>query len=106
MQTGERQLGPVTQIPPGEGRAFEISGQRIAVFRNRQGALFATHAECPHKGGPLADGLIGDTTLICPLHDWFFDLATGRLKNGECEIATYPVRASDDGQILVTLQSG
>jgi nitrite reductase/ring-hydroxylating ferredoxin subunit len=44
--------------------------------------------------------------LICSLHDWFFDFATGRLKNGECEIATYPVRASDDGQILVTLQSG
>ncbi len=106
MQADERRLGPVSQIPPGEGRAFEVDGGRVAVFRNRQGALFATQAQCPHKGGPLADGLVGDTTLICPLHDWSFDLATGRLKGGECGIATYPVRVSEDGQILVTLQNG
>jgi nitrite reductase (NADH) small subunit len=106
MPANERRLGSVSQIPPGEGRAFEVAGRRIAVFRNRQGALFATQAECPHKGGPLADGLIGETTVICPLHEWHFDLATGRLKSGECEIATYPVRASEDGQILVTLQNG
>ena len=104
MPASERRLGPVSQIPPGEGRAFEVGAQRIAVFRNRQGALFATQAECPHKGGPLADGLLGGTTLICPLHEWYFDLTTGRLNNGDCELATYPVRASEDNQILLTLE--
>lgn len=106
MQASERRLGPVTQIPPGEGRAFEVGGRRIAVFRTRQGRLFATQAECPHLGGPLADGLVGDTILICPLHDWSFDLATGQLRGGKCGIATYPVRTSEDGQILLTLQGG
>ena len=100
---GRHHLGLAAAPDRGRGREVQRATGKVTGC---QGALFATQAECPHKGGPLADGLIGDTTLICPLHDWFFDLATGRLKNGECEIATYPVRASDDGQILVTLQSG
>ena len=49
--------GPVASIPAGEGRTFPAGTKRIAVFRTRQGALFASQADCPHRGGPLADGL-------------------------------------------------
>ena len=50
-------LGPVEAIPVGEGRAFVVGGEQIAVFRLRAGAsLRATQALCPHTGGPLDDG--------------------------------------------------
>jgi nitrite reductase (NADH) small subunit len=96
-------LGPIGAIPEGEGRSFQIGSARIAVFRARDGGLFATQAECPHRQGPLADGLLGSGTLICPLHSLKFDLSTGRAENGDCALKTYPARLSNAGQILVEL---
>ena len=97
-------VGPVSAIPPGEGRNVEVLGQRIAIFHTRGGDVFAVQAECPHKKGPLADGLVGGTTLICPLHSWKFDLATGEALFGECSLKTYPVHVDESGQILVTVE--
>lgn len=91
-------------IPPGEGRTFEVLGERVAIFRSRSGDLFASQAECPHRGGPLAEGLLGGNTLICPLHAWKFDLSTGEAVAGDCGIKTYPIRANDAGQILLTVE--
>jgi nitrite reductase (NADH) small subunit len=96
-------LGPLSAIPPGEGRTFEVDGARVAVFRGRDGSIFATQAACPHKGGPLADGLLGGRTLICPLHSFKFDLATGRAQNGECTLRVYPAQLSASGQVQVEL---
>lgn len=96
-------LGPVSAVPPGEGRNFQIGSARVAVFRSRKGELFATQAACPHRQGPLADGLVGDGTLICPLHSMKFDLHTGQAQNGECTLKTYRARQSDAGQILVEM---
>ena len=96
-------LGPVSAIPEGEGRTFDTGRCRIAVFRGRDGSVFATQAECPHQGGPLADGLIGGCTLICPLHSWKFDLSTGKGQGGASDLKTYPVRLSPAGQVLVEL---
>jgi nitrite reductase (NADH) small subunit len=94
-------LGPVTAIPPGEGRTYAVSGERIAVFRARNGELYAVQAECPHKGGPLADGLMGGTTLICPLHAWKFDLRSGEALMGSCGLRTFAVRVNEDRQIVI-----
>jgi nitrite reductase (NADH) small subunit len=90
-------------IPPGEGRTFEVAGERMAIFHTRTGEVFATQAECPHKGGPLADGLVGGTTLICPLHTWKFDIKTGQALLGSCGVKTYPARLDHEKRILVTL---
>ena len=97
-------LGPITAIPEGEGRSFQVGPSQIAVFRGRDGGLFATQAECPHKRGPLADGLLGAGTLICPLHSLKFDLSTGRAENSDCALQTYRARVSDAGQIMVDLR--
>ena len=78
-----------------------VDGRRLAVFRGRDGALFATQADCPHKKGPLADGLLGGGTLICPLHSLKFDLSTGKALNGECSLQVYDVTLSDSGQVMV-----
>ena len=97
----ETKLGPIGKIPPGEGRVYSVNGENIAVFRTRSGALYATQAACPHRGGPLADGLVGGTTLICPLHAWKFDLTTGASLFGDCGIRTFPVHVDDAEQIVL-----
>ena len=103
ISMAEIDLGPLSSIPPGEGRSVEALGMRIAVFHTRAGALYAVQAECPHRGGPLADGLVGGATVICPLHGWKFDLTTGDALFGECGIKTYPIRLDDEGRIKLTL---
>jgi nitrite reductase [NAD(P)H] small subunit len=97
-------LGPVDAIPLGEGRAFVVDGEAIAVFRTRAGGLFATQAFCPHRSGPLADGLIGRTTVLCPLHSFAFDLASGRSLGGACaDLRRYTVSIAASGEILLEL---
>lgn len=76
------ELGPVDDIPVGEGRTFAVEGEQIAVYRMRDGSLRALDAVCPHKGGPLADGLTDDAVVVCPLHNYAFDLSTGAEVSG------------------------
>ena len=85
-------LGLVTDIPKGEGRSYEVATHSIAVFRTRDGRMYATQAKCPHKQGPLADGLVGADSVVCPLHEKRFDLASGcEVGSAGCSIATYKV---------------
>lgn len=100
----EMTLGPLRLIPMGEGRNFDVAGERVAVFHTRSGEVFATQANCPHKNGPLADGLVGGTTVICPLHAWKFNLSSGEPILGSCKLKTYPVRVTPDGLIVITLR--
>lgn len=100
----EHRLGPLEQIPPGEGRSFTVGDRAVAVFRPRGRDLAATDAVCPHRGGPLADGLIGAGVVVCPLHAWRFSLDDGACDiPGECAIAVHPVRVDHDGEIVVEL---
>ncbi len=71
-------LGEVNQIPIGQGRCFVVQGEEVAVFRTRSGGIFALENQCPHRKGPLSEGVIGDGKVICPLHGHKFDLATGK----------------------------
>ena len=96
-------LGPIDLIPVGEGRNFDVEGERVAVFHSRSGQVFAVQAACPHKEGPLADGLLGGTTLICPLHAWKFDLSSGEGLAGGCALKTYPVRLDEERRVVVTM---
>jgi nitrite reductase [NAD(P)H] small subunit len=93
-------LGPVDQIPYGEGRAFATAGHQIAVFRKRDGSLRALSAVCPHQGGPIADGQIDNTVVLCPLHMNAFELDTGHSTTGITPLRSYRVEI-DDGQIFV-----
>jgi nitrite reductase (NADH) small subunit len=95
-------LGPVDRIPPGEGRVFTVDGLRVAVFRTRHGELHATQAECPHRQGPLADGLVGGGIVVCPLHGWKFTISSGEPVGNDCPtLATYPVRLAENGDVLL-----
>lgn len=101
--TSLHKLGAVAQIPAGEGRNFVVAGRRLAVFHARDGRVFATQADCPHRGGPLADGLVGGSTLVCPLHEWRFELTTGVTENGACAIEVYRAHVESGGTMTVEL---
>jgi nitrite reductase (NADH) small subunit len=90
----------VEDIPLGEGRAITLDGRRIAIFR-ATGGWYALDAVCPHRGGPLADGIVCDRAVICPLHDRRFDLEDGSSPSGDV-VAAHAV-AVRDGRVFVTL---
>jgi nitrite reductase/ring-hydroxylating ferredoxin subunit len=94
-------LGPVDEIPLGEGRAYAVNGAAVAVFRLRDGSLRAVSAVCPHRGGPLADGQIDRRVVVCPLHQHTFDLTTGCSTTGQPPLTVYPVRVDDDNQLVL-----
>lgn len=85
----------VDDVPPGEGRALTLDGRRIALFR-ATGGWYALGAVCPHRGGPLADGIVCDRAVICPLHDRRFDLATGAALSAGDGVAAYAVEVRGD----------
>ena len=94
-------IGRVDQIPVGEGRNFLVGDTRVAVFRTHSGEVFATQPDCPHLAGPLADGLMGGSTIVCPLHDRLFDLRTG--EGPDCRLKTYIMAVDPTGSMSVTL---
>lgn len=99
----ERAAVPVAAIPLDEGRMLRVDGRLVAVFRLRDGGVRATQPWCPHRGGPLADGLVGAGRLVCPLHGRSFSLDSGEAGPGEVGIRTFPARVDESGTILVTL---
>ncbi len=97
-------VGRIEAIPPGEGKRFQVGKHSIAIFRLRDGGLYAVQAECPHEAGPLAEGVTGGCTVICPLHSWKFNLATGACLNDASHcLRTYPVR-EEGGWLVLTVQ--
>jgi len=77
----------------------------MAVFHLRNGEVRATQAWCPHRGGPLADGIVGGTPLVCPLHARKFDLDTGEPIGGDCAITSYQVRVTEEGELIVVVDT-
>lgn len=93
-------LGSLDKIPLGQGLSFKVGDHEIAVFRQRDGKLFATQSRCPHKQGPLAEGIVGGGKVICPLHSHKFNLATGEGSEAHECVKTYAVREAA-GEILL-----
>ncbi len=105
LSMSEHILGHIDDIPRGEGRAFAVNGCQIAVFRRTDDSLRALDAVCPHKGGPLADALIDDGVVVCPLHSYVYDLSTGaETAFGGPGVATYPVRVDESGQVRLEFE--
>lgn len=91
-------------IPVREGRKIEVTSRQIALF-NLGDRFLAVENLCPHRGGPLADGIVSGTVVVCPLHGWKFDLERGSAVNhpeSSACLATFPVRV-EQGIISVEI---
>ncbi|BEP13380.1 hypothetical protein acdb102_16910 [Acidothermaceae bacterium B102] len=92
----------VDDVPVGEGRSLACEGEQVAVFRLRDGSVRALGAVCPHRGGPLADGLLDDRVVVCPLHGYAYDLVTGEeTTSGGEPVRAYAATVGADGEITV-----
>src|SRR2546427_12315169 len=81
-------------IPLREGRSVNVAGREIAIF-NLGDRVLAVDGRCPHKGGPLAEGIVTGDTVVCPLHAWKISLETGSVTKPEANpgcVATYRTR--------------
>lgn len=91
-------ITPVDNIPPREGRSMMLAGRDIAIF-NLGDRFAAIENKCPHGGGPLADGIVGGSTVTCPLHNWRICLDSGQVTK-PCEHTSelprvFPVKVED-----------
>ena len=100
----------VDDIPVlGSRRVARPQGMAVAVFRNDQDQVFALLDRCPHKGGPLSQGIVFGTSVACPLHNWTIGLDTGCARApDEGSTPRFAVKVEDgvvhlDGQELATL---
>lgn len=93
----------VDDVPLHEGRSVRVGGQPLAVFRSLDGFHVLANA-CPHRGGPLADGLVTESTVACPLHERRFELASGRAVGHDCgDVEAYPVEVREGGVYIEML---
>lgn len=93
----------VENVPLREGREVLVGGLRLAFF-NLGHRYLAVDNQCPHKQGPLADGIVSGASVVCPLHAWRINLETGEVERpaagaGRC-VQVYPTRV-EDGVISV-----
>jgi nitrite reductase (NADH) small subunit len=94
-------LGPLSDIPAQGARLIRLATGCIAVFRTADDRVFALDDRCPHKGGPLSEGIVHGHAVTCPLHAWVFDLNTGQAQGADSgQVATYSVRVQE-GRVLL-----
>ena len=97
-------LTEVANVPLREGRRVDIAGRQLAIF-NLGDRFVVVDNQCPHKGGPLADGIVAGDSVVCPLHAWKINLASGQVDRpsgtGAC-VVSYATRV-DAGIIVVGL---
>jgi nitrite reductase (NADH) small subunit len=93
-------IGHIDEVPLRGARLIKTHMGCIAVFRTGEAEVFAASNTCPHKGGPLSEGIVHGQSVTCPLHNWVFDLNTGQAQTEEGRIATYPLRL-EAGRILI-----
>ncbi len=96
-------VGAVTDIPLRGARRVPTAQGDIAIFRTGDGAVFALKDACPHKGGPLSQGMVHGRAVACPLHGWNIDLATGEpvgADHGKGCAPTIPLRV-EQGRLLL-----
>ena len=71
-------VGVIDDIPPLGARVVQSAQGDIALFRNAENEVFALLDKCPHKGGPLSQGIVFGRHVACPLHNWSIGLADGQ----------------------------
>ena len=98
-------IGDISDIPLRGARCVKTRQGKVAVFRTAENEVFAIEDHCPHKGGPLSQGIVHAKSVTCPLHNWVISLETGKaLGADEGEVRTIPV-LNEDGRLFIALES-
>ena len=93
-------VATVSEFPDGTGKTVEAGGKQIALF-NAGGKFFAIDNACKHRGGPLGEGELDGTSVICPWHGWEYDITTGaNLDDATVKLGCYAVKV-EGSDILV-----
>lgn len=96
-------IGTIDDIPLRGARCVTTPQGRVAVFRTADDKVYAIDDHCPHKGGPLSQGIVHSASVTCPLHNWVFSLETGLAQGAdEGAVRTLPVKV-DNGSIWLGL---
>ncbi len=96
-------IGPLTAIPRRGARTVRTPRREIAVFRTADDQVFALENRCPHKGGPLSEGIVHGAKVTCPLHNWVIDLESGGATGEDHGCSrTFPVKIVD-GHVFVEM---
>ena len=86
-------VGHLADLPAQGARVVEHDGRRIALFRTTDDEVYALIDRCPHKGGPLSQGMVCGKRVICPMHNWSIELASGQAVDPDVgQARTLPVR--------------
>ena len=80
--TGFR-IGELNDIPVRGSRKLNIGPTRIAIFRTSDDQIYALEDACPHKKGPLSEGIVHDGCVTCPLHNWVISLESGQAQGAD-----------------------
>ena len=99
------EVGEIEAIPRLSARVVETDQGNIAVFRTSKDEIFALEDRCPHKEGPLSQGIVHGTKVTCPLHNLIMDLTNGEaVAPDEGCAVSFPVKV-DQGRIFLSLKS-
>ena len=94
-------IAALDDIPQRGARVVKTALGCVAVFRTGEDEVFALNNACPHKSGPLAEGIVHGKSVTCPLHNWVISLETGEAQGADQgRVATYPARV-EQGRILL-----
>lgn len=94
-------VGHLSDIPRLGARCVKAGDITIAIFRTAEDQIFALEDKCPHKNGPLSNGIVHDGCVTCPLHNWVISLKTGEAQGAdEGATASYPVKMEGESILL------
>ncbi|MEM8958214.1 MAG: nitrite reductase small subunit NirD [Pseudomonadota bacterium] len=94
-------IGALDDIPVRGARVVKSAAGCVAVFRTGTDEVFALDDRCPHRGGPLSEGIVHGRSVTCPLHNWVFAFETGEAQGAdEGRVTTYAVRI-ESGRLLL-----
>lgn len=95
------EIGKLDDIPRRGARCVKRGEMTIAIFRTADDKVFALEDKCPHKNGPLSQGIVHDGCVTCPLHNWVISLETGEARGAdEGSTASFPVKLEGDTVLL------
>ncbi|WP_100404647.1 nitrite reductase small subunit NirD [Bacillus solitudinis] len=70
----------ISELSIGIGKVVILSGEEIALFKQEDGSVNAIQNRCPHKNGPLSEGIVSGEHVFCPLHDWKISTKDGKVQ--------------------------